>query len=229
MSNQNTTHAVMAQRHESKDSLDNFPTPPWATRALLTHVIGEENCSTQTCLEPACGQGHMAAPLNEYFSNVTASDVYNYGYGETSDFLEIDGSDKYDWVITNPPFRLAEAFVLKALEVSKVGVAILARTVFIESIGRYERLFNVQRPSKFAQFAERVPMVKGRLDPKASTATGYAWIIWEKQTSSFCQTVWIPPCRKQLEHPSDYMEPKASNKADTTVLQSRFVQTELSP
>ena len=32
---QNTSHAVMAQRIEPADSLDDFPTPPWATRALL--------------------------------------------------------------------------------------------------------------------------------------------------------------------------------------------------
>jgi hypothetical protein len=32
---QNTSHAVMAQRVEPAHSLDDFPTPPWATRALL--------------------------------------------------------------------------------------------------------------------------------------------------------------------------------------------------
>ena len=37
---QNTSHAVMAQRTESPDSLDDFPTPPWATRAFVEHVLG---------------------------------------------------------------------------------------------------------------------------------------------------------------------------------------------
>ena len=31
---QNTSHAVMSQRSEPLGSLDFFPTPPWATRAL---------------------------------------------------------------------------------------------------------------------------------------------------------------------------------------------------
>jgi hypothetical protein len=31
--------AVMAQRREPPDSLDYFPTPPWATRALFRHVL----------------------------------------------------------------------------------------------------------------------------------------------------------------------------------------------
>jgi hypothetical protein len=42
------------------------------------------------------------------------------------------------------------------------------RTVFIESKGRYERLFKDTRPSQVAQFVERVPMVEGRLDRKAT-------------------------------------------------------------
>ena len=39
MTEQNKTHAVMSQRHEDQDSLDYFPTPPWATRALFEHIL----------------------------------------------------------------------------------------------------------------------------------------------------------------------------------------------
>ena len=35
---QNRSNAVMATRIEGKESLDDFPTPPWATRALIEHV-----------------------------------------------------------------------------------------------------------------------------------------------------------------------------------------------
>ena len=79
---QNTSHAVMAQRIEPKDSRDDFPTPPWATRALLEHVLDDCHAFQQkTCLEPACGAGHMARPLTEYFGTVHVSDAYDYGYG----------------------------------------------------------------------------------------------------------------------------------------------------
>jgi hypothetical protein len=47
-------------------------------------------------------------------------------------------------------------------------------------------------------------MVKGRLDGKATTATGYAWFVWEKAFSSTPRLMWIPPCRKALERPLDY-------------------------
>jgi hypothetical protein len=203
---QNTSHAVMAQRIEPKDSPDDFPTPPWATRALLEHVIGQgEDFSQQTCLEPACGAGHMAKVLKDYFGEVRCSDAHSYGYAPIRDFLTHPyETNAVDWVITNPPFRLGEEFVLRALQVARRGVAILARTVFLESSGRYQRIFQENPPTKFAQFVERVPMVKGRLDSKASTATGYAWFIWEQWSISEPRLMWVPRCRKTLERQSDY-------------------------
>ncbi|MPY76264.1 MAG: SAM-dependent methyltransferase [Alphaproteobacteria bacterium] len=204
---QNTSHAVMAQRIEGRDAPDDFPTPPWATRALLEHVLKHDaSFKNKTCLEPACGAGHMARVLAEYFGAVTNSDAYDYGYGQIRDFLTHPFEMRsVDWVITNPPFRLSEEFVLRALTIAKEGVAILARTVFLESVGRYRNLFAQTPPSKFAQFTERVPMLRGRLDRKATTATGYAWLVWELDAASVTpQLVWIPPCRKKLERNGDY-------------------------
>lgn len=198
----------MSQRVEAKNSPDDFPTPPWATRALLEHVLGQsDRLRKQTCLEPACGAGHMAKVLKEYFGNVHSSDAYDYGYAPIRDFLqERCKASSYDWVITNPPFRLAEEFLLEALKVAREGVAILARTVFLESVSRYNGIFRDMPPTKFAQFVERVPMVKGRLDKKATTATGYAWFVWEKKArTDISRLMWVPPCRRTLERPGDYL------------------------
>lgn len=203
---QNTSHAVMAQRIEPNDSPDDFPTPPWATRALIEHVLDDKNAlASQSCLEPACGAGHMAKVLEEYFGDVRSSDAYCYGYGDVRDFLTYPyETNAVDWVITNPPFRLAEAFVLQALHIARRGVAILARTVFLESVGRYKGIFCEAPPTKFAQFTERVPMIRGRLDIKATTATGYAWLVWEKGVANPPLLMWVPPCRKKLERRTDY-------------------------
>jgi len=204
---QNTSHAVMAQRTEPKDSPDDFPTPPWATRALVEHILGSaEALAGLTCLEPACGAGHMAKVLKEYFAEVHSADAFAYGYGEIRDFLRHPyPCSSFDWVITNPPFRLAEEFVLSALHVARQGVAILARTVFLESVGRYAGIFRETPPTKFAQFTERVPMVRGRLDGKATTATGYAWLVWELDVVDPPRLMWVPPCRRQLERAGDYV------------------------
>jgi hypothetical protein len=205
---QNTSHAVMAQRAELKSSLDDFPTPPWATRALVEHVIvSKAPLGSMTCLEPACGRGHMSVALADYFGEVASYDVFDYGFGGVADFLKTKHDDQsFDWVITNPPFKLAEDFIKRSMKIARHGVAVLTRTVFIESVGRYERLFKPDPPSAFAQFVERVPMVKGRVDKKASTATGYGWLVWEKKRPAKSQLIWIPPCRKILERDGDYQQ-----------------------
>ena len=148
---QNTSHDVMAQRVEPSDSLDFFPTPPWATRALCEFIGANMQWNAW---EPACGQGHMVGPLCEYFGGVAASDVHPYGYGDVRDFLW-PSDHRADWIITNPPFRLAEQFALTALERASVGVALLVRTAFLESAGRYKRLFSKGPPSDVLQFVER--------------------------------------------------------------------------
>lgn len=192
---QNTSHAVMAQRIEPNNSPDDFPTPPWATRGLIEYVLHDKSAlKNLSCLEPACGAGHMSRVLLEYFGEVRSADAYAYGYADVRDFLTYPyETNAVDWVITNPPFRLAEEFVLRALRVARQGVAILARTVFLESVGRYEGIFRNTPPAKFAQFVERVPMVRGRLDGKATTATGYAWLVWERLQPLTFALDMLPP------------------------------------
>lgn len=203
---QNTSHAVMAQRTEAADSLDDFPTPPWATRAFCEHILGGRNClEGLTAWEPACGRGDMAQVLSEYFVDVRASDIFNYGYGSAQDFLKDPlEAASVDWVITNPPFKSAEQFFERGMIAARKGVALLTRTVFIESVGRYDRIFNITPPTAVAQYVERVPMVKGRLDKKASTATGYAWLVWERDKSGPTVLRWVPPSRRRMEKNSDY-------------------------
>lgn len=202
---QNTSHAVMAQRVEPHDSLDHFPTPPWATRALAEHVAEIRGFQVW---EPACGDGAMARPLGEYAGRVVPTDVHDYGWGHAvHDFLQPylpDAVGVCDWIVTNPPFRLADQFVHRGLEVARHGVAVLVRSVFIESQGRYNELFRPAPPAYMAQFVERVPMVKGRLDKNASTATSYCWLVWLKGHSGQTRLMWIPPCRAKLERAADY-------------------------
>jgi hypothetical protein len=218
---QNKSHAVMAQRTEGKQSLDDFPTPGWATRALVEHIIGRERVQEDICLEPACGRGHMSVALAEYFREVHSEDIFDYGFGTVADFCKAKHKpESFDWVITNPPFRLAEEFITRSLHIARKGVAMLVRTVFIESVGRYERLFLPHPPKVVAQFTERVPMVKGRIDKKASTATGYAWVVWERTKVRQTALAWVPPCRKGLERDHDYVQAPVQRprQAPATVL-----------
>lgn len=202
-------YAVASKRVEAKDSLDDFPTPPWATRALIEHVIGVDRVKNQSAWEPAANRGYMARPLNEYFASVAESDIHDYGYCSVTDFLNAYGMRGYfNWIITNPPFNKAQQFIERAQQTATDGVAMLVRTSFLEGVMRYNTMFLHNPPDIVAQFSERVPMIKGRIDQKASTATSYCWLVWyiddlhdiEKKTI----LTWIPPCRKQLEREGDY-------------------------
>ena len=160
------------------------------------------NC---TAREPAANRGHMVVPLREYFASVEASDVHDYGAGfPVQDYLWGPIPSPVDWTVTNPPFRLAEQFIARALASSECGVAMIVRVAFLEGQGRYERLFSVTPPRYVLQFTERVVMHKGRLAPEGSTATAYAWLIWETGSDEATTFDWIAPCRKLLERAGDY-------------------------
>lgn len=218
---QNVSHAVMAQRIEPHDSLDDFPTQPWATRALIKYVImprlgfdPPDILRGSSVWEPACNRGHMSKPLREFFGTVHTSDICNYATTEQDsvcDFLYVQSeigilpARGVDWIITNPPFRLAMQFVQRACEIHPHdGIAIIARTSFLEGVDRYKKLYKINPPSIVAQFTERVPMVRGRLTAKGSTATSYCWLVWMAGEEG-TELMWIPPCRAQLEKPEDYV------------------------
>lgn len=201
--------AVMNRRLDPRDSLDFFPTPPWATRALLKHAISD---ATGLAWDPCAGEGHMSDVLAEHFECVHASDVFDYGRAHAiGSFIGAPGSAgravclaKPDWVIFNPPFNAALDFAERALDETRRGVAVLVRSVWSEGGQRYKRLFSTRPPSTIAQFCERVPMVEGCWDPAASTATSYAWYIWDRACVPGTIFKWIAPgCRTSLTKPDD--------------------------
>lgn len=204
----NGARAIMGSRVEPDDSLDYFPTPPWATRALLVDVFTHlgRNDRKLTAWEPACGEGHIAEVLREYFADVVASDIHDYGYdgSHVADYL--DAVPGADWIITNPPFEeRAEAFTLKALDDADVGVAMFVRLQWLETVGRYERIFRDRPPTLIAFFSERVNLCKGRWDPEGGTATAYIWLVWLKGQAPRAP-FWIPPGRREAHTRSDDVE-----------------------
>ena len=225
MTGQNRSTAVMQRRVEPHDSLDDFPSPPWATRALIEHGLKKHFLPIGNALEPCCNRGYMARPLREYFAKVWAADIFDYGWSgmdERADFLLTGSSAPFpiDWAFFNPPFVMAQDFIEQALGIVRVGCAAFVRTSFLEGSGRYRQLFKASPPTMIFQFAERVVLTKGIVrdpdvtyfDPvskthkKPSSATSYCWLVWvpgmERQPFD-----WIPPCRKQMEREGDYADP----------------------
>lgn len=207
----NGARAIMGSRKEPDDSLDYSPTPPWGTRALI-EIVMPPIAKIYDAWEPACGEGHIAEVLIEYGINIIASDIHPYGYGEAPiDFLSDNPFPvvpRPNWIVTNPPFKHAERFALLALQRASIGVALFVRWQWIETVGRFERLFSVHPPAVVAVFAERIPLHMGRWEPAGSTATAYCWVVWHKGQPShpqpFTQLRWIPPGQREaLTRPDD--------------------------
>ncbi|MCW5697898.1 MAG: hypothetical protein KIS96_14355 [Bauldia sp.] len=226
-----TSTAVMARRAEPADSLDYFPTPPWATRAFAHHVlpiVEERPAETLTAADPACGEGHMALALAESFGFVLASDIFGYGFGHVADFLHPDRdflAENFapDWIVTNPPFNLALAFIRQGRRLARRGTAMLVRLQFLEGEERYEELFCGDPPQLVMVYAERVPMHRGRWVINGTTATAYCWLVWRDSSApplSSSSLVaggdperrwhrplfgWIPKSRQRLAKPDDWI------------------------
>lgn len=210
----NVSHAVMQQRHEALDSLDDFPTPPFATRAMIGEVLKPRfgDLSGLSVWEPCCNRGYMARPLAETFATVHATDIADYGWtGQQAciDFLTgappaAVAEHGVDWIISNTPFARADEFVHRALDLKpRCGVAFILRTAFLEGDERYRDLYSKHPPFIVAQHVERVPMKRGAYDPQAGTATSYSWFVWKPGHAGDFAGTWIRKCRGEYERRGD--------------------------
>lgn len=111
----------------------------------------------------------------------------------------------YNAAMLRPPWPLERFRAETNRLLARIGCAMLVRTSFLEGVGRHERLFAPHPPAWVFQFTERVPMHRGRLLERGSTATAYAWVVWT-YAAELPRLVWIPPCRRRLERPGDYRE-----------------------
>ena len=127
---------------------DFFPTPPWATFAL----IDNEKFSGEIW-ECACGDGSMSRVLKQTGQPVHSSDLYDRGYGEVGvDFLH--ATRTADNIVTNPPYNCAEGFVASGFRLANRKFALLLRFVWDKeaSPGRTElKWFEPGYKAKFAQ------------------------------------------------------------------------------
>lgn len=192
---------------------DYYPTPPWATFALL-----EMEAFDGPILEPACGQGHTSEALAARGHVVHSSDLFDRGYGSPGvDFLSVAGtsSDVVDNVITNPPFYgdMPVRFARRANRIARKKVALFMRLAALEGKNRYDALWRSLPPSRVWVFSCRVTLVRDRvLHPgetlaaqrddagKKKTTSGvtpYAWYVWDKTTTDIMRFGIIPPdiCR----------------------------------
>ena len=200
--------AVMASRVEPAVSLDFFPTPTWAGRALAEY--GDVDLSG-TIWEPACGEGHLVRALSGIPGSVCfGSDIHDYGQGyAVHDFLTErlpEGLERPHWIITNPPFcnDLPLTFFEIAIHIAAIGVAFFSRIAALDGVDRYYAIYRPYRGHfSWVQFVERVAIAKGRVNPRGGTASTYGWLVVTPGRPRPDSLIHIPPCRLALQRPGD--------------------------
>jgi hypothetical protein len=166
---------------------DYYPTPAWATHALVENepFVGE-------VWESACGNGAMSDVLEDAGLSVYSSDLYDRGYGDVGiDFLE--PPRRAENIVTNPPYNAAEGFVRSGLQSANKKFALLLRLAFLEGANRQRTVFSISPPSRVWVFSERITFYPAGAVQKGSGTTAYAWFVWDKDAPSATELRWFQP------------------------------------
>lgn len=167
---------------DGRPDTDFYATPAWATKALIEKEFNEDK-PYSTVLEPACGDGAISKVLSEEGFLVHSYDLYDHGYGVSGvDFLEAIWEHTYfDTIITNPPYRLAEEFLKKSLELTKPTngrVALLLKLQFLE--GQKRKKILEDSPLKVVYiFSKRLTFTRNNQPIGNSGMMAFAWYVWD--------------------------------------------------
>ena len=191
--------ANLAGMSTTRERVDNdyYATPYEATESLLNNVK-----FTGNFLEPCIGGGHIAKVIKQFYpdSNITGYDLIDRGYNNTivDNFLEHDFKDqKFDNIITNPPYKLAQEFLEKEMKIiNKNGkIAMFLKIQFLEGSKRKEMFKNFP-PKYIYVFSKRQnPWRNGSpVDEKGkpwSSTMCFAWFVWKEGFSGEPVIRWL--------------------------------------
>ena len=188
--NLNATPQPTTKRRVDMNGHDFYPTPKWATHALIEYEKFQGDI-----WECACGDGEMSNVL-ENIGTVYSSDLYDRGFGDSGiDFTTSER--KASNIITNPPYNSAENFVHKGVELANKKFALLLRLAFLEGGNRQRTIFAQYPPSRIWVFSERITFYPKNVEKKGGGTTAYGWFIWDKDASSKTEVNWFPPGLKK--------------------------------
>lgn len=182
----------------SRAENDFYATPFDATRAIL-----DQEHFNGSILEPAAGEGHISKIVRDYYPDnkivstdlVQREDRFGCNIVGGVDFLTTLYPEKFNNVITNPPFSLAKEFVEKALQISTDKVIMFAKIQFLEGIQRKE-FFAKYPPKTVYVFSKRVNPLRNGIEvdekgkPWASTMC-FAWFVWEFGYTGVPSIKWL--------------------------------------
>ena len=198
--NRAASHPVVPRRLPNEF----YPTPPEATRALLSveHFDGD-------IWEPACGDGRIAKVLREQGHTVVSTDLYAYGFGETGiDFLK-QRRPRAKHIVTNPPYGcgLADRFVNRALELTRETGGKVAMLLNMASLCHPRRTDEWREcpPARLYAVDDIVCWPEDRYGPppRHFTKHRYVWAVWTHEHNGPPAFWWLSGAefRTQLAKP----------------------------
>ena len=183
--NKTTTFVQLgASSHSNTERAKNdyYATDPESLKIFLKALKRDNFVLHDDIWECACGEGHLSKVLESEKYKVYSSDLIDRGYGISGvDFLE----QKNKWggdILTNPPYKYAEEFVKKALELitPKNYVIMYLKIQFLEGKKR-RSLFNKYPPKYvYINSSRQTCYINGDMSKKMSSASCFCWYIWEK-------------------------------------------------
>jgi hypothetical protein len=166
---------------------DFFPTPKWATFALIDNEKFDGEI-----WESACGDGAMSRVLEHTGCPVVSTDLYDRGFGEAGhDFLTATRCTEN--IVTNPPYNCAEGFVANGVQLASRKFALLLRLAFLEGGNRANTIFSRIPPARVWVFSERITFYMKGATQGGSGTTAYAWFVWDKDASGQTELKWFKP------------------------------------
>ncbi len=188
--NRTSTFVQLGASNHSKTEReihDYYATDPSAIDDLLKKETFNKNI-----WECACGEGHLSNRLKEYGYKVYSTDLIDRNYqDELVDFLCSNKKFKGD-IITNPPYKLCNEFILKALESIDTGnkVAMFLKLTALEGQTRYKKIYSKYPPKTVYVYSKRKQCGKNGVF-KGTSAVCYAWFIWKKGFAGCSELKWI--------------------------------------
>ena len=185
-----------ASNHTDKErEKHDFYATHWSAIDLLKKKID----LPRQILEPACGTGCLSERLIELGHDVKSYDLIDRGYGDVQDFFKMtEPPFEGDFaIVTNPPYSVVTPWVLHCLELVPEGslVCLFLKTTFLESKGRYDKIFVTTPPVKVLQCIERVLCAKNAdfdyMRKHGGSAVSYAWFVWRKGDYRQTTLDWI--------------------------------------
>jgi len=193
---------------------DFYETPYSITQHLL---VREQFDTSGVVCEPAQGAGAIVKVLSTRWSksSIVAYDIEKNFLTETK---------TYDYIITNPPFSLAQEFIQKAKLVATKKFAMLLPLSYLHGKKRHDEIYMDKTYGlKTVYVFTRYPMLGEQLREDGKYNTGmmvYAWYVFENGYSE-------SPTIKWIDNNSDVLSKKDKNNSLNDLLVCDMIDSQI--